>query len=168
MQSIIKKSRVPIKLWAPIEEVESGALDQLLNTANLPCVFKHVAVMPDVHYGIGATVGSVVATKGAIIPAAVGVDIGCGMMAAQLPFTADVSPILSSHSLTRSAGLCPWDKRCTRVLPRKGDVGIGGQGFMLYLRRSNRIGNGWPANWARSVGAITSSKCVWTWTMAFG
>ena len=92
MQSILKKSRMPIKLWAPLEEVESGALDQLLNTANLPCVFKHVAVMPDVHYGIGATVGSVVATKGAIIPAAVGVHIGCGMMAAQLPFTADRLP----------------------------------------------------------------------------
>lgn len=92
MQSILKKSRVPIKLWAPLEEVESGALEQLLNTANLPCVFKHVAVMPDVHYGIGATVGSVVATQGAIVPAAVGVDIGCGMMAAQLPFTADRLP----------------------------------------------------------------------------
>jgi tRNA-splicing ligase RtcB len=61
--------------------VESAALDQLTNTANLPFVFKHVAAMPDVHLGHGATVGSVIATQGAICPAAVGVDIGCGMMA---------------------------------------------------------------------------------------
>ena len=68
-----------IKLWTPIAEVESQALDQLKNIANLPWVFKHVAVMPDVHYGKGATVGSVIAMKGALSPAAVGVDIGCGM-----------------------------------------------------------------------------------------
>lgn len=76
-----------IKIWSPIHEVESSALDQLRNTASLPFIFKHVAVMPDVHYGIGATVGSVVATKGAIVPACVGVDIGCGMMAARMPFS---------------------------------------------------------------------------------
>lgn len=70
-----------IKLWTPIEEVESQALDQLKNIASLPWVFKHVAVMPDVHYGKGATVGSVIAMKDALAPAAVGVDIGCGMMA---------------------------------------------------------------------------------------
>ena len=80
------RHRKPIKVWAPIHEVESGALDQLKNTASLPFIFKHVAVMPDVHYGIGATVGSVVATKGAVVPACVGVDIGCGMMAALMPF----------------------------------------------------------------------------------
>lgn len=85
-------TRVPVKIWAPLEEVEQSALNQLMNTANLPCVFKHVAAMPDVHFGIGATVGSVVATKGAVIPAAVGVDIGCGMMAAQLPFDASQLP----------------------------------------------------------------------------
>lgn len=64
-----------------MDQVESSALDQLTNTANLPFVFKHVAAMPDVHLGHGATVGSVIATKGAICPAAVGIDIGCGMMA---------------------------------------------------------------------------------------
>lgn len=92
MKSVVNKARVPIKLWAPIEEVESGAIDQLINTANLPCVFKHVAAMPDVHQGYGATVGSVVACTGAVIPGAVGVDIGCGMMAAQLPFKAHDLP----------------------------------------------------------------------------
>jgi tRNA-splicing ligase RtcB len=73
-----------VKIWAPLEKVESKALTQLKNLAALPFVFKHVAVMPDVHVGIGATVGSVIATKGALIPAAVGVDIGCGMMAVQI------------------------------------------------------------------------------------
>lgn len=92
MKGVITKAKAPIKLWAPVHEVESSAIDQLVNTANLPCIFKHVAVMPDVHYGIGATVGSVVATKGAVIPAAVGVDIGCGMMANKMPFKADRLP----------------------------------------------------------------------------
>jgi len=87
MISVVNKAKVPVKIWAPIEQVESGAIDQLVHTANLPCVFRHVAVMPDVHLGKGATVGSVVATRGAVIPAAVGVDIGCGMMAVQTPFT---------------------------------------------------------------------------------
>lgn len=68
-----------VKLWTPLESVESQALDQLKNIAGLPWVFKHVAVMPDVHYGKGATVGSVIAMKDAVSPAAVGVDIGCGM-----------------------------------------------------------------------------------------
>lgn len=76
--------RIPVKIWSPIHEVESHAIDQLKNIASLPFVFKHVAAMPDVHLGKGATVGSVIATKGAIIPAAVGVDIGCGMMAIKL------------------------------------------------------------------------------------
>jgi tRNA-splicing ligase RtcB len=70
--------------------VESKAKEQLANTARMPFVFKHLAAMPDVHLGIGATVGSVVATKGAIIPAAVGVDIGCGMMAVKTPFKSGI------------------------------------------------------------------------------
>ena len=83
-------SRVPVLVWT--DNLDENSTRQLLNTASLPCVFHHVAAMPDVHFGIGATVGSVVATKEAIIPAAVGVDIGCGMMAAKLPFTAEQLP----------------------------------------------------------------------------
>src|SRR5215203_4796639 len=92
MISVLNRARVPIKVWAPIHEVESSAIDQLVNTANLPCVFKHVAAMPDVHLGKGATVGSVIATKGAVIPAAVGVDIGCGMIAVKTKFLAKDLP----------------------------------------------------------------------------
>ena len=72
-----------VKMWTRGVPVEAKAKEQLANTARMPFVFKHLAAMPDVHVGIGATVGSVMATKGAIIPAAVGVDIGCGMMATQ-------------------------------------------------------------------------------------
>ncbi|HUS06582.1 MAG TPA: RtcB family protein [Bryobacteraceae bacterium] len=74
---------VPIKAWTKGVAMEESARQQLLNAAQLPFIYKWIAAMPDVHYGIGATVGSVIPTKGAIIPAAVGVDIGCGMMAVQ-------------------------------------------------------------------------------------
>jgi tRNA-splicing ligase RtcB len=73
----------PVRMWTRGVPVEEEARQQLANVARLPFVFRHVAAMPDVHYGIGATVGSVIATQGAVIPAAVGVDIGCGMMAVQ-------------------------------------------------------------------------------------
>lgn len=89
---VIESPGVPIKVWTDPEGIEPQALQQLKNTASLPCIYKHVAVMPDVHFGIGATVGSVIATEHAVIPAAVGVDIGCGMMAAQMPFQADRLP----------------------------------------------------------------------------
>lgn len=77
--SQIKGATVDVKLWTRAHEVESSALQQLRNIASLPWVFRHVAAMPDVHFGKGATVGSVVAMRGAVSPAAVGVDIGCGM-----------------------------------------------------------------------------------------
>src|SRR6187549_50078 len=83
---------VPLKLWDSAGPFEAGAMQQLRNVASLPFVFKHVAGMPDVHWGKGATVGSVIATKSAIIPAAVGVDIGCGMNAIRLPLTASDLP----------------------------------------------------------------------------
>lgn len=90
--SKIEGQRVPIQIWTDLTKVEDSAMAQLKNVANLPFVFKHVAVMPDVHYGIGATVGSVIATQGAIVPAAVGVDIGCGMMAVMTQFKAEHLP----------------------------------------------------------------------------
>ena len=83
---------VPIKMWTKGVPVEDEAKKQLANTARLPIVFKHIAAMPDVHLGIGATVGSVVSTFKAIIPAAVGVDIGCGMMACKTTLRAEDLP----------------------------------------------------------------------------
>ncbi len=83
---------VPIKAWTRGVALEDAARNQLENVARLPVVFHHVAVMPDVHFGIGATVGSVVPTEKAIIPAAVGVDIGCGMMAVETSLVARQLP----------------------------------------------------------------------------
>ncbi len=83
---------VPIKMWTRGVPVEDEAREQLSRAAKMPFIFKHVAAMPDVHVGIGATVGSVIPTKGAVIPAAVGVDIGCGMMAARTSLMAHDLP----------------------------------------------------------------------------
>lgn len=80
---VIESEGKPIKAWTRGVQVEDRARQQLRNLAVMPFIHKHVAAMPDVHWGQGATVGSVIATRGAIIPAAVGVDIGCGMMAVQ-------------------------------------------------------------------------------------
>src|SRR4051812_23740981 len=82
----------PVKMWTRGVPVDDKAKDQLSRAAKMPFIFKHVAAMPDVHVGIGATVGSVIPTKGAVIPAAVGVDIGCGMMAARTSLVASDLP----------------------------------------------------------------------------
>lgn len=76
----LTSARIPISLWVPLQEIESSAIDQLRNVALLPFV-EAVCAMPDIHAGVGATVGSVIVTKEAVIPAAVGVDIACGMSA---------------------------------------------------------------------------------------
>jgi tRNA-splicing ligase RtcB len=89
---IIETGGAVIKAWVKNVPVEQVARQQLMNIASLPFIHSHVAVMPDVHWGRGATVGSVIATKGAIIPAAVGVDIGCGMMAMRTSLRADQLP----------------------------------------------------------------------------
>src|SRR6185369_12591839 len=89
---IAPEKGVPIKAWTKGVAMEDEARQQLLNAAQLPFIFKWIAAMPDVHWGIGATVGSVIPTKGAIIPAAVGVDIGCGMMAVQTTLNASHLP----------------------------------------------------------------------------
>ncbi|HEX3676438.1 MAG TPA: RtcB family protein [Sphingomicrobium sp.] len=81
-----------VKMWTKGVPVDDKARDQLSRAAKMPFIFKHVAAMPDVHVGIGATVGSVIPTKGAVIPAAVGVDIGCGMMAARTSLVASDLP----------------------------------------------------------------------------
>jgi tRNA-splicing ligase RtcB len=88
----IKGHNVDVRIWASPHEVESEALTQLRNVTALPWVFHHVAAMPDVHYGKGATVGSVIAMRGAVSPAAVGVDIGCGMGAVKTNLRASDLP----------------------------------------------------------------------------
>jgi len=90
IQIELNKGRVPVKIWT--RDIEPDAIQQLLNVASLPIVQGHVAAMPDVHFGTGATVGSVIPTRQAIIPAAVGVDIGCGMNAVRTSLTAGQLP----------------------------------------------------------------------------
>jgi tRNA-splicing ligase RtcB len=77
------RKKLNIKMWTNGLQVDEKALQQITNIANLPIIAGHIAIMPDVHFGKGATVGRVIPTRGAIIPAAVGVDIGCGMCAMQ-------------------------------------------------------------------------------------
>src|SRR5437016_13205132 len=88
----IQGRKVDILAWTQPGEIEGVALDQLKNIASLPWVFHHVAAMPDVHFGKGATVGSVIAMKDAVAPAAVDVDIGCGMAAVKTSLHASDLP----------------------------------------------------------------------------
>jgi len=90
IRQTLSQSRVPVHVWT--EDVDAASLAQLARTADLPFAFHHVAAMPDVHFGLGATVGSVLATRGAIVPAAVGVDIGCGMAAVRTTLEASRLP----------------------------------------------------------------------------
>ncbi|WP_426172348.1 RtcB family protein [Pseudoduganella sp. R-31] len=102
----------PVKMWTKGVPVDSGAREQLANTAKMPFIYKHIAVMPDVHLGKGSTIGSVIPTLGAIIPAAVGVDIGCGMMAAKTTLNArdlpdNLGPLRSAIEKAIPHGLTP-------------------------------------------------------------
>jgi tRNA-splicing ligase RtcB len=106
---------VPIKMWTRGVPVDDKARDQLGRASQMPFIFRHMAAMPDVHVGIGATVGSVIPTKGAVIPAAVGVDIGCGMMAARTSLLASDLP--DTLELVRSA--------IEQAVPHGRDVGRG-------------------------------------------
>lgn len=90
VQRVITKGKVPVKIYT--DDIEHEAMQQLYNLSQMPFVHSHIAAMPDVHFGRGATVGSVIPCKGAIIPAAVGVDIGCGMNAMRLSIKADQLP----------------------------------------------------------------------------
>src|SRR4051812_895074 len=93
---------VPVKIWT--DQIEESAEQQLTTLAGCPFIFHHVAAMPDVHYGLGATIGSVFATENVVLPTAVGVDIGCGLLAQPLGVRAvDLSPSLlrALHKTTK-------------------------------------------------------------------
>jgi tRNA-splicing ligase RtcB len=102
----------PVKMWTHGVPVEQAAREQLANTAKMPFIYRHIAVMPDVHLGKGSTIGSVIPTLGAIIPAAVGVDIGCGMMAAKTTLNArdlpdNLGPLRSAIEKAIPHGMSP-------------------------------------------------------------
>jgi tRNA-splicing ligase RtcB len=152
----INEGRVPVKVYTG--ELEPAARAQLVNISRLPIVHHHVAAMPDVHLGIGATVGSVIPTVRAIIPAAVGVDIGCGMMATRLSLTGneldesslkkvfnqisrDVPVGFEQHDErgVRNHAAKPFKKGLTKIL--EGHPGIG-----------KRIGK--RSSWAHQLGSL--------------
>src|SRR6266508_2640178 len=127
-------ARVPIRMWTAPDDVEPDAMAQLRNIANLPWV-QGVAVMPDVHLGKGATVGSVIAMRQAVSPAAVGVDIGGGMTAVRTSLTADDLP----------DDLAAVRRRIEDAVP----VGFAAHERPVDLARIRGLGGGWDAFWAR-------------------
>ena len=142
----LRKGRVPVHIYT--DDIDHAALQQLLNIANLPIVHPHVAAMPDVHAGIGATVGSVIPTQSAIIPAAVGVDIGCGMNAVRTTLKASQLPdslarLRSAIEATVPVGFeqHAWDKvrgsahaRVGRPLNDRLDVIVGKHGGIMKMQ----------------------------------
>ncbi len=154
---------VPVKAWVRGVQLEGEARAQVENVARLPFVGPWVAVMPDVHWGIGATVGSVIPTRGAIVPAAVGVDIGCGMMAVRTTLAAhqlpdDLHPMRIAieaavpHGRTDGGG--PNDRGAWRTLPKP--VVASWQGlierFDRITKRHRRVGKGNTANHLGTLG----------------
>jgi tRNA-splicing ligase RtcB len=129
------EGRARIKAWVQGVPLDEGAKRQLENTARLPFVYKWLAVMPDVHWGLGATVGSVVATKGAIVPAAVGVDIGCGMAA--LRTTLRASDLPDDLKGVRDS--------IERAVPVGFTKGRGGRDRGSWHDTPERIGQAWTA-----------------------
>ena len=141
------QGRVPVKVWT--DDLDPSARLQLVNISKLPIVYGHVAAMPDVHTGIGATVGSVIATKSAIIPAAVGVDIGCGMNALRLTLIAsdlpeglarvrgaieDAVPVgFDQHAFDKVRGSA--HERTARQLDQRLDAIVGKHGGVMKMQR---------------------------------
>ena len=160
---LIETGGVPIKAWVRGVGVEDQARKQLVNTASLPIVFHHVAAMPDVHFGIGATVGSVVPTEGAIIPAAVGVDIGCGVMAVETDLVASQLPdslkdlrtaieAAVPHGRTSNGGR--GDKGAWHKLPATTEAAWKklGREFAVITDKHARVGKGNDVNHLGTLG----------------
>jgi len=150
----IAEGRVPVAVYTG--EVEAAARAQLVNISRLPIVHHHVAAMPDVHLGIGATVGSVIPTLRAIIPAAVGVDIGCGMMASRLSLTANdldersLKGVFSRITRDVPVGFAQHDERDARDSKRFG------RPLRRILERHPGIGKrvGRNSHWALQLGTL--------------
>lgn len=137
-------AKVPIRMWADPASVEDVAMQQLRNVATLPWI-KGLAVMPDVHFGKGATVGSVIAMHGAVCPAAVGVDIGCGMSAVKTSLTANDLP----------GDLSPLRSKIEQAIP----VGRGMHGDPVDPGRLHDLPAArWDDFWARFDGVADAVK----------
>ena len=135
---------VPVKRWTRGVAVEDAALRQLANVARLPFIHKWVAAMPDVHWGMGATIGSVIPTKGAIIPAAVGVDLGCGMMAVET----------SLRAVDLPDTLAPLRAAIERAVPHGRSGGGSRRDRGAWGDVPNAVGDRWTGELARRFSVI--------------
>lgn len=159
IKKTLETGAVPVKIWT--DDVDEASLRQLGNIAQLPFVHAHVAAMPDVHVGIGATVGSVIATRYAIVPAAVGVDIGCGMCAARTTLNArdldaaalkrvfdqisrDVPVGRGQHREDRApaAAASRFGDGLTRILGKHGAIAGRGQRAQDWINQLGTLGGG--------------------------
>ncbi len=148
MQQVISTEKLPIKLW--LNDIEPGALAQARNLANLPFIFKHVALMPDAHEGYGMPIGGVLATNGVVIPNAVGVDIGCGMCALKtnLPdiTTETIKQIMSGIRELVPLGFDHHESRQDETLmPSKENIienGVVERQFLAALKQIGTLGGG--------------------------
>ena len=145
--------------WLPPDQIEPTAMEQIVKLASMPFIYKHVAIMPDCHVGMGATVGSCIPTDGAIIPAAVGVDIGCGMVAVRTPLSRgdlpdDLSGIREGieRRIPLSAG--KYDRRLSSTAePRVAALEEkGGDRLRVYRKLSRRV------DWRRQLGSLGSGN----------
>ena len=145
--------------WVPQEQIEDAALQQIHSLSEMPFIFKYVAVMPDCHFGLGATVGSCIPTIGAIIPAAVGVDIGCGMIAAKTSLSrSDLPDDLSNirkaieHQIPLSAGRYNASvKKTARPRIERLEARAEELGRMEFYNKTSR-------NWRKQLGSLGSGN----------
>ncbi len=157
IQMTINKGRVPVHIWT--QDIDPQAIDQLSNIAQLPFVHGHVAAMPDVHLGLGATVGSVIPTLRAVIPASVGVDIGCGMMAARLNVSAHQLPDSLARVRSEIESKVPVgfnmhsvEKTCNTGVRKVKD----GHDLLTekHPKLAEKARRGKPWKWARQLGTL--------------
>ena len=147
-KAIIETEHIPIKLWLDEAQMDDGALEQARNLANLPFAFKHIAIMPDTHQGYGMPIGAILATQGAIVPNAVGVDIGCGMCSLRTNLTevetADLKAIMGFIRDTVPVGFnhhqTPQDEAW--MPERKGNLPIVEQEYESALYQLGTLGGG--------------------------
>ncbi|MDD2549916.1 MAG: RtcB family protein [Bacteroidales bacterium] len=145
---VIETEKLPIKLWLPADEMDEDTLQQARNLANLPFAFGHIAIMPDTHLGYGMPIGAVLATRGAIVPNAVGVDIGCGMCSLRTSLndieTSDLKDIMGIIRNTVPVGHKhhKTDQDEAWMPKKKGDLPIVEQEYESGLRQMGTLGGG--------------------------
>ncbi len=157
IRQTLTAGRVPVHVWT--DDVDPKALDQLRRVAELPIVYSHVAAMPDVHVGIGATVGAVIPTRAAIIPAAVGVDIGCGMTAVCTTLTARDLPdkLARTRGAIESAVPVGFDMHPEGAIPGRRELGDLAPRLRIIRNRHpelERMQKNFSETWRRQLGSL--------------